>query len=96
MEDLKNYLTPELLNRIDHKIVFRSLSKEDLTTIFNQKIKTFLAAWKENDKVQLPKFTKAEIAKIIDKIYDPQFGARPVERYINDEIEPQIINALLK
>lgn len=96
MEDLKNYLTPELSNRIDHKIVFRSLSKEDLTIIFNQKLKTFLDARKTNEKVQLPKFNKIEIAKIIDKIYDPQFGARPVERYINDEIEPQIINSLLK
>ncbi|MDO4713783.1 MAG: hypothetical protein Q4B28_03940 [bacterium] len=76
--------------------MFRSLNKKDLTIIFNQKIKSFLAAWKTNDKVQLPKFSKAEVEKIIDKIYDPQFGARPVERYINDEIEPQIINSLLK
>ena len=96
LEDLKNYITPELSNRIDHKIVFRPLNKENLITLFNQKIKTFLAAWKANEKVKLPKFSKAEVEKIIDKIYDPQFGARPVERYINDEIEPQIINSLLK
>mgnify|MGYP001689460937 FL=1 len=96
LEDLKNYITPELSNRIDHKIVFRPLNKENLITLFNQKIKTFLAAWKTNGKVKLPKFSKAEVEKIIDKIYDPQFGARPVERYINDEIEPQIINSLLK
>lgn len=96
LEDLKNYLTPELSNRIDHKIVFRALNKADLTEIFNQKIKTFLAARKTNDKVKLPKFSKAEVEKIIDKIYDPQFGARPVERYINDEIESEIINNLLK
>ena len=96
LEDLKNYLTPELSNRIDHKIVFRALTKKDLTDIFNQKLKTFLAARKTNEKVKLPKFTKTEIEKIIDKIYDPQFWARPVERYINDEIEAQIINSLLK
>lgn len=96
LDDLKNYLTPELSNRIDHKIVFRALTKADLSEIFNQKIKTFLAARKANDKVKLPKFTKAEVEKIIDKIYDPQFWARPVERYINDEIEPEIINSLLK
>ena len=96
LDDLKNYLTPELSNRIDHKIVFRALTKADLSEIFNQKIKTFLTARKANDKVKLPKFTKAEVEKIIDKIYDPQFWARPVERYINDEIEPEIINSLLK
>lgn len=96
MDELKNHITPELSNRIDHKIVFRALNKDDLTVIFNLKIKSFLAAWKANEKVKLPKFSKAEVEKIIDKIYDPAFGARPVERYINDEIEPQIINSLLK
>lgn len=96
LEELKNHITPELSNRIDHKVIFRPLSKENLTSIFNQQLKTFLAAWKENEQVKLPKFTKAEIAKIIDQIYDPAFGARPVERYINDEIEPKLINSLLK
>ncbi len=96
LEELKNFITPELSNRIDHKVVFRPLNKENLTSIFNQQIKTFLSAWQENEQVKLPKFTKAEVAKIIDKIYDPAFGARPVERYINDEVEPKIINALLK
>lgn len=96
LDDLKNHITPELSNRIDHKIVFRALNKKDLTEIFNQKIKTFLAARKANDNVKLPKFNKTDVEKIIDKIYDPQFGARPVERYINDEIEPQIINSLLQ
>lgn len=96
LEELKNFLTPELSNRIDHKVVFRPLSKENLTSIFNQQIKTFLSAWEENDQVKLPKFSKAEVAKIIDQIYDPAFGARPVERYINDEVEPKIINSLLE
>ena len=96
LEELKNHITPELSNRIDHKIVFKPLSKENLTEIFNNQIKKFLEAWKENKQVQLPKFTKAEVTKIIDKIYDPAFWARPIERYINDEIEPKIINSLLK
>lgn len=73
LEELKNFITPELSNRIDHKVVFRPLNKESLTSIFNQQIKTFLSAWQENEQVKLPKFTKAEVAKIIDKIYDPAF-----------------------
>ena len=96
LEELKNHITPELSNRIDHKIVFKPLSKENLTEIFNNQIKKFLEAWKENKQVQLPKFTKTEVSKIIDKIYDPAFWARPIERYINDEVEPKIINSLLK
>jgi ATP-dependent Clp protease ATP-binding subunit ClpA len=66
-------MTPELSNRIDHKIVFHPLSKEDLTKIFNHQIKKFLSAWQENPAVKLPKFNKAEVNKIIDKIYDPAF-----------------------
>ena len=93
---ISKIISLQLSNRIDHKIVFRPLNKENLITLFNQKIKTFLAAWKTNEKVKLPKFSKAEVEKIIDKIYDPQFGVRPVERYINDKVEPQIINSLLK
>lgn len=96
LEELKNHITPELSNRIDHKIVFKPLTKENLTEIFNNQISKFLEAWKENNQVKLPKFTKNEVSKIIDKIYDPAFWARPIERYINDEVEPKIINSLLK
>jgi ATP-dependent Clp protease ATP-binding subunit ClpA len=44
----------------------------------------------------LPEFTDKKIWKIIDEIYDPQYGARPIERYIHDKIEPEIINQLLE
>ena len=96
LEELKNHITPELSNRIDHKIVFKPLTKENLTEIFNNQMSKFLEAWKENNQVKLPKFTKNEVSKIIEKIYDPAFWARPIERYINDEVEPKIINSLLK
>ncbi len=96
LEELKNYISPELSNRIDHKIVFQPLNKSDLVEIFQNQIKIFLDAWKKNQQVKLPNFGKIKIEKIIDEIYDPQFGARPVERYINDEVEPMIINSLLK
>ncbi len=96
LEELKNYISPELSNRIDHKIVFQPLNKSDLVEIFQNQIKIFLDAWKKNQQVKLPSFGKTKIEKIIDEIYDPQFGARPVERYINDEVEPMIINSLLK
>lgn len=46
MEELKNFLSPELLNRIDYKIVFKHLEKKDLGTIMKIKIKAFLSAWK--------------------------------------------------
>jgi ATP-dependent Clp protease ATP-binding subunit ClpA len=45
-DQLKNSLTPELLNRIDYKVVFKPLSKDDLKSIFNMQLATFLEAWK--------------------------------------------------
>lgn len=95
MDELKDYMTPELLNRIDHKIVFKPLSKEVLANIFEKNLNEFLCSRKVNSQVKLPEYSKKQIAKIIDEIYDPQYGARPIERYINDNIEPEIINQLI-
>lgn len=95
MERLKDHMKPELLNRLDYTIVFRPLSKEALGEIFVMKVTEFLAAWKEKEGVKIPKFTKKKVEEIIDKIYNPQFGARPIERYIYDEIEPQLIDQMM-
>ncbi|MBO4203833.1 ATP-dependent Clp protease ATP-binding subunit [bacterium] len=95
-EQLKNYLTPELLNRIDYKVIFKPLNKESLTTIFNNQLANFLKVRQKNPSVKLPKFTKKQVAEIIDKIYNPQYGARPIERYIQHDIEGEIIKSLLK
>ncbi len=95
MDELKDYMTPELLNRIDHKIIFKPLSKQVLANIFEKNLNEFLCSRKVNSKVKLPEFSKKKIASIIDEIYDPQYGARPIERYINDNIEPEIINQLI-
>ncbi|MDR0649987.1 MAG: hypothetical protein LBG59_00845 [Candidatus Peribacteria bacterium] len=94
-DQLKNFLSPELLNRIDHKVIFRPLSKGSLTNIFNHQLSTFLEVWKANESVKLPKFTKKQIEEIIEKIYDPQYGARPIERYIQNDIEGELIKEVL-
>lgn len=95
MEKVKEYLTPELMNRLDSTVIFRPLSKEILTDIFNYKYKDFVDQWKVKDTVKLTAFTKPQISKIIDEIYDPQYWARPIERYIYDKIEPDLIEQLL-
>jgi len=95
LDELKDFMSPELINRIDHKIVFKPLSKEVLTDIFKKNLNEFLDSWKANSKAVLPEYTEKEIKEIIDKIYDPQYGARPVERYIHDTIEPEIIEKLM-
>jgi ATP-dependent Clp protease ATP-binding subunit ClpC len=96
IEEMKSFLTPELLNRIDYKIVFKHLSKDTLTTIMKNKISTFLDARKIHSEIVLPKYSDKQIKEIIEKIYEPQYGARPLERYIQDEIEPKLIAKIME
>ena len=96
IDQLKNSMSPELLNRIDHKVVFRPLTKENLKAIFNMQLATFLEAWKGKEWIKLPKFTSKQVKDIIEKIYDPQYWARPVERYIQNDIEWDLINSVLE
>ena len=95
LEEMKNFLTPELLNRIDYKMVFKHLEKDTLTKIMKNKITQFLDARKHHSDIALPKYNDKQIKEIIDKIYDPQYGARPLDRYIQDEIEPQLIAKIM-
>ena len=95
LEEMKTTLAPELLNRIDYKIIFRHLDKPMLAKIMKVKLEQFFAVRRANSTVVLPKFGDAKIKEIIEKIYDPQYGARPVERYIQDEVEPTLIKKIL-
>lgn len=95
MEHVKDFLSPELRNRIDYTILFKPLSKEVLAQIFKQKIDEFLNQWKEKTDVSLPRFGQKKIEKIIEEIHDPQFGARPLDRYIHDTIEPELIQQIM-
>ncbi|USN55570.1 MAG: ATP-dependent Clp protease ATP-binding subunit [Candidatus Peribacteria bacterium] len=95
IDEAKQFLAPELVNRLSGLLVFSPLSKEVLADIFRVQYKEFSDQWKTKEGIKLPKFTKERIAKIIDKIYDPQFGTRPIERYIHQEIEPQLIQQVI-
>jgi len=95
MTEVKDFLLPELINRIDYITIFRPLNKKTLTKIFKKDIKEFLATWKQNSDIPLPKFTDTKINSIINKIYEPQYGARPITRYIHDTIEPKLIQKIM-
>ncbi|MBP6256734.1 hypothetical protein KA405_03260 [Patescibacteria group bacterium] len=43
----------------------------------------------------MPKYSSKKIATVIDDIYDPAYGARVIERYITDTVEPELIDQLL-
>lgn len=96
MEQTKEFLSPELLNRLNGTIIFKPLGREIMAELLREKIREFAKQWSAKPDVKFPRFTKKKIATIIDEIYDPQYGARPIERYIIDHIEPQLIDQLLQ
>lgn len=96
LEQAKKRMKPELLNRLSEQIVFKPLSKEILSDIFMMKLKDFYNVWKTKPGINLPKFGKQRVIKVIDDIYNPQFGARPIERYLYGELEEQLIQQVME
>ena len=94
-EHVKDFLSPELQNRIDYKIIFKPLTKIALGSIFKQKLSDFLHVWKTKTGHSIDEYDDAKIASIIDEIYKPEFGARPIEKYIHDTIEPELIEKVM-
>jgi ATP-dependent Clp protease ATP-binding subunit ClpC len=95
LEQTKDHLKPELLNRLTGTVVFKPLSRDVMADLLQIKLKEFAQSWASKPHVRFPTFTKKKITSIIETIYDPQYGARPLERYIIDEVEPWLIDQLL-
>lgn len=94
-EHVKGFISPELQNRIDYSIIFKPLSKDMMKTIFTQKLDEFLKIRATKNNITPPTFTNKKITAIIDEIYNPQFGARPIDKYIYDTIEPELIEQIM-
>lgn len=92
-EMLKDNLRPEFLNRIDDKIMFLPLTKEEIKLIANlllKKVRKNLAA--RNIKIELD---DSAMNLLADLGYDPQFGARPLKRVIEKELVNELSRLLL-
>jgi ATP-dependent Clp protease ATP-binding subunit ClpC len=94
LDEMKKKFRPEFLNRIDETIVFKPLSKEDLGKIVDIMIGDV------NERI-VEKGLSLTINKkvkdfIVEKGYDPHFGARPLRRVIEDHIEDPLSEELLK
>jgi ATP-dependent Clp protease ATP-binding subunit ClpB len=94
-EHVKDFISPELQNRIDYNIIFKPITKELMKDIFKIKLDEFLWIWSQKSGIKTPEFTDKQLIEIIDKIYNPQFGARPIEKYIYDTIEPELIEQVM-
>jgi ATP-dependent Clp protease ATP-binding subunit ClpB len=90
---LKQLFKPEFLNRIDEIIVFHMLRKEDLRKIVDIQL-NYLAERLNSRNIQV-EFTDSAREQIIDEGYDPAFGARPLKRTIQQQLENPLAGELL-
>ncbi|TWI53595.1 ATP-dependent protease ATP-binding subunit ClpC [Halalkalibacter nanhaiisediminis] len=94
MEELKRSFRPEFLNRIDEIIVFHSLEKKhirEIITLMADQLKTRLS--EQGIEFEL---TEAAKDKITDLGYDPEYGARPLRRALQKQVEDRLSEELLK
>ncbi len=91
---LRNYFRPEFLNRIDDIITFTPLTREQIKGIialqFNE-IRERLA-----DRDITLEVTDAALEFIADEAYEPQYGARPVSRYLSKHVETEIAEGIIR
>ncbi len=98
MEEVKRTFKPEFINRIDDIIVFQSLTKEDLKKIVELEIKDVTKRLKEQEiEVAL---SQDALDLLIEKGFDPVFGARPlkrtIQRLLEDPLAEEIISGKIK
>jgi len=97
LDDAKKVFRPEFLNRLDDVIVFRSLNKPDLIQILELEVKKVMERLKGR-KILLQLDDKAKDF-LVEKGYDPIYGARPmrrsVERYLEDPLAEEILKGHL-
>ncbi len=94
MTEMKRHFNPEFINRLDEIIVFRSLTKENLHDIVDLMLEEVEQRLEGKD-LQL-RVTKPAKDHLIEKGYDPDFGARPLRRTIQRLIEDSLAEEILK
>ena len=93
MSELKHTFKPELINRIDETIIFKSLSSDIVYNILDKIINDVEIRLKDkNIRINL---TNSAKDKVINESYDVSFGARPIKRYVGRNIETLIANNII-
>lgn len=93
-EELKKAYRPEFINRIDEKVVFHSLSDQDMQEVVKVMIKPLVAITAEKGIVL--KFQPAALKLLAQEGYDPDMGARPLRRLLQTKVEDRLAEMLLR
>ena len=93
MSQLKNHFRPEFLNRLDEIVMFKPLSKSDIRGIIDLLVKDINRRI-EDKEISLTVTDKA-LDYIVEKAYDPVYGARPLKRYLQKNVETLLAKKML-
>ncbi len=93
MDSLKRVFRPEFINRLDSVIVFRALNKEDIQEIVKLELDKVSERLREHDISLIA--TPIALEKLAEMGYDPEMGARPLKRVIQQKVEDALSDALL-
>ena len=93
MAELRHTFRPEFLNRIDDTIVFRALSREDIQEVARRMLKT-VAERMETMGIYLDASEEA-VEELAKEGFDPQYGARPLRRCIQSQVEDAVAERML-
>ncbi len=98
LDEAKRALKPEFMNRLDDLIVFHSLTRDHMASIVELEVGKVLERVKDKEVEVV--LTAEATEFLIEKGYDPQFGARPlrraVERYLQDPLAEEILRGNIK
>ncbi len=93
LEELKKAYRPEFINRIDEKVVFHSLSAEDMQEVVKVMVKPLIASLTEKG-IEL-KFQSSALKLLAQEGYDVEMGARPLRRTLQTQVEDKLSELLL-
>ena len=93
MEQLRHYFRPEFLNRIDETVVFHSLAREHIADIAAIQLQSLQRRLAEKE-LQLS-ISDQVLASLVDAGYDPVYGARPLKRVLQQQLENPLAQQLL-
>ncbi len=93
-ERLRKHFKPEFLNRIDDTILFKPLRKQEVLKIIDLQVAALNKKLSEQNLSMV--FTDKAKAFVLDRAYDVQFGARPMKRFIQKEVETALSRRIIE
>ena len=92
--ELKNYFRPEFLNRVDDIIVFSALTPDQVKKIIDLSLESLSKRLADREMSLV--ITEPAKKFIANEAYDPQYGARPVKRYLQKHVETEIASMIIR